>query len=146
MKAARDFFMTGSKTAIAEWRSLKNEGVTCGITPTDQYLIVDNGIGKTRYDEPSGSDWRISGCQATEPVRAAEAETESLKQVMLAEKRREAQVNEEVKKGMEEYIAQRVKHDQWNECKSGVLSAGGYSSAEEMYSLVDGKCGKEPPE
>lgn len=90
-KSARDERLTGSKTASAEWSSPNEAGVTCGITPTDQYLIVRNQIGTTRYDEPMHHDWDAAECSATSPLqqekilkRAAEAAAAGFQEQMDA--------------------------------------------------------------
>ena len=67
-KRVRDLLATGSEKASAEWRSVSHPSVSCGITPSDRYLIVHNEIGNTKYDEPSNADWRQLGCANSEPV------------------------------------------------------------------------------
>jgi hypothetical protein len=62
----RDLSLTGSMTASAEWAGA-NYG-TCGVTPHDQYVIIENSIGRTRVDEPSQKMWDALGCEETAPV------------------------------------------------------------------------------
>jgi hypothetical protein len=109
MKGARDFFATGSKTASAEWSSPTNAGITCGITPTDRYLIAANEIGKTRYDEPPRDDWKNLGCADSEPVR----QHEILEANARRERANQAEVDNTVAQMEKEAIEHTAAHAKW---------------------------------
>jgi hypothetical protein len=57
----RDFLLTGSNKARAEWNGA--DGGICGIEPYLRYVIVENSIGATRYDADMPSQRRKSFAQ-----------------------------------------------------------------------------------
>jgi hypothetical protein len=61
----RDLMLTGSDKAKAEWAGAN--GGLCGIEPYLRYVVVENSIGKTRYDEPPDSLWNQLGCEQSAP-------------------------------------------------------------------------------
>lgn len=74
--AIQDKFLTGDPTGHAEWVA-PTEGfyTTCGVTPDGRYLLANNEIGKSRYDEPFHGDggafavaWSRANCETTSPI------------------------------------------------------------------------------
>lgn len=78
----RDMMLTGSDKAKAEWSGAN--GGLCGIEPYLRYVVVENSIGKTRYDEPPDTMWAQLGCEQNSPrnqqrllMKQAEADHQS---------------------------------------------------------------------
>ena len=76
---AQNKFLTGDPHGRAEWIAADDEAIRCGVSPEGRYLIVQNAIGQTRYDENLGQKsvgginfgvhWYQAKCDATAPVR-----------------------------------------------------------------------------